>query len=112
MMRVPGATLAGRARRRGRTAYPQAAQGHVLPGFRDPHRTAEKVLTTVQESLRAGRPDSLGPRSGAGDGDEGNLQEPSRLPKPFFRHMAQIDMKIKWNYIPFSVVRRCGVNTW
>jgi hypothetical protein len=84
MMRILGATLAGRARRRGRTAYPQAAQGHVLPGFREPHRTAEKVLTTVQEGLGAGRRDSLGPRPGAGDGDEGNLQEPSPLPHRSF----------------------------
>jgi len=32
---------------RDETAYPQAAQGKLLPGFLEPRRMAEKALTAV-----------------------------------------------------------------
>ena len=44
--RLPRSRLA-HARRHGRVADPEAAQGQLLPGFLEPWRMAEKALTAV-----------------------------------------------------------------
>src|SRR5215212_1399849 len=74
------ATGSGRpAPGRSNFAFPKLRKGSYFPGFLEPRRMAKKALTAVvQESLRAGRLDPLGGRSGAGDGDDRHLQEPGQ----------------------------------
>lgn len=52
---------------------PKLRNGSCFPGFLEPRRMAEKALTAV---VQEGRFDPLGPRPGAGDGHDGDLQEP------------------------------------
>jgi hypothetical protein len=56
---------------------PKLRKGSYFLGFLEPRRMAEKALSRRGAgSLRAGRLDPLGGRSGAGNGDERHLQEP------------------------------------
>ena len=71
----------GDARRNGRTAHPQAAQGQLLSGLPGAAPDGgEGADRGDPGSLHPGRLDALGGRSGQGHGHERRLQEPGRPP--------------------------------
>ena len=67
----------GDARRDGGVAYPEAAQGQLLPGISGASAADRKgAHGSCAGGVRARRIDSLGRQPGEGDGHERHLQKP------------------------------------